>query len=143
MDGGEPILLNLSLLTNLSNDKSFSLPILDFALSVDEILPQCLNNRIEHICRIVQQVFQVNIQSHRMFDILSIIKQKSAHGNNMLRHGKNLEHELLKYSSDLNNLHHYPMSTPFCLPFVIAPQSDQCPQYVYYLISQVATLYDT
>ena len=133
MDGGEPDSSSLYRLKRLLLDPSFSLPILDFALSIDEVLPQCLNNRMEHICKIVQQAFEVQIEPHRMFDILSIIKQKSAHGNNMLRHGKNLEEELLKYSSNVNNLHKYPTSTPFCLPFVIARKSNQCPQYVYLL----------
>lgn len=122
MDGSEFQSSNLYLLKRLEIDPSLSLPLLDFALSMDTILPTCLNNRMEHVCHIVQQSFQGHIEPHRMFDLLSIMKQKSADGNNMLRHGKILEEELLKYSYDFNNLNRYPMSIPFCLPFVIEPK---------------------
>ncbi|CAF1335207.1 unnamed protein product, partial [Rotaria sordida] len=109
-------------------DPPFSLPMLDFALSIDTILPECLNNRLEHITKIVHQTFHVHIEPHRMFDMLATIKQKSDDGSNMLKHGKNIEEELMKYSSNINNLFQYPMSTPFCLPFILVPKSNQCPQ---------------
>lgn len=46
--------------------------------------------------------------------MLTIIKQKSADGSNMVKYDKNIEEELMKYSSDVNRLCEYTMSTPFC-----------------------------
>lgn len=109
-------------------DPPFSLPLIDFVLSIDSILPVDLNNRLHHIVKIVEQAFQVDIEPHRLFDMLTIIKQTSADGKNMLKHDKNIEEELKKYSTNVNHVCEDPTSAPFCLFYTIQPKSNQCPQ---------------
>jgi hypothetical protein len=60
--------------------------------------------------------------------MLSILKQPAAGGKNLLQHNKNIEHELNKYTSNVNNLCDFPGSTAFCLAFILQPKSDKCPQ---------------
>ncbi|CAF4498411.1 unnamed protein product [Rotaria socialis] len=109
-------------------DQRFSLPLMDFALSIDANLPLNLPDRLDHLVKIVKQAFEVDIEPHRMFDMLSMLKQPSADGKNLLQHNKNVEHELNKYVSNIDNLCDFPHSTAFCLTFTLEPKSDRYPQ---------------
>src|SRR5690348_3914251 len=95
--GGSTNIYNLS---RLILDQPFSLPLMDFALSIDANLPLNLPNRLEHLVKIVKQAFEVDIEPHRMFDMLSILKEPTAGGKNLLQHNKNIECELNKYASN-------------------------------------------
>lgn len=112
----------------LSLDERFSLPLMEFTLAIDERLPLNFPNRLDHLVRIVKQAFDVDIEPHRMFDMLSVFKQPSAGGKNLLQHNKSVEYELNKYASNVDNLLAFPHSTAFCLPFILQPKSNQCPQ---------------
>ena len=63
-----------------------------------------------------------------MFDMLSALKQPTASGKNLLHHNKNIEDELNKYASKVDNLCVFPRSTTFCLAYLLQPKSDQYPQ---------------
>ncbi|CAF1648903.1 unnamed protein product, partial [Adineta ricciae] len=111
----------------LASIERFPLPLMDFILSLDEILPLNLPNRLDHLVKIVKQSFEVDIEPHRMFDMLSVLKQPVMGGKNLLHHNKNLEYELGKYASNVQNLCALPRSTSFCTKFVLQPSSDRCP----------------
>ena len=121
-------LSNIYNFPRLALDERYPLPLLDFILSIDKKLPLNLPDRLEHIVKIVKQAFEIDIEQHRMFDILSILKQPAAGGKNLLQHNKNIEDELNKYVSNVDNLCDLPRSTAFCLAFVLQPKSDRCPQ---------------
>lgn len=123
--GGEADIFSLS---KFLNDSNCSLPLMDFILSADAALPSNLSNRLHHLAKIVEQAFNFIIEPHRMFDILTILKQKPVNGKNMLHHNKSIEDELNKYSTDVIHLSQHPKSVSFCLPFVVTPKAEQCPQ---------------
>lgn len=118
----------VNIFPTIALDQPFSLPLMDFALTIDENLPLNLPDRLDHIVKIVKQAFDVDIQPHRMFDMLSILRQAPVGGKNLLQHNKNVEHELNKYTVNVDNLFAFPRSTAFCLAFMLQPKSDQCPQ---------------
>lgn len=60
-----------TLFAELAIDPRFSLPLMNFTLSVDEELPLILPNRLDHLVKIVKQAFDVDIEPHRMLDLLS------------------------------------------------------------------------
>ncbi|CAF1508000.1 unnamed protein product [Adineta steineri] len=114
--------------SNFKLDPPFTLPLIDFALAIDEVLPPQLPNRLDHLVKIIKQSFDVDIQSHQIYDMLLIFKQESKNGKDLLHHNKNIEEELKKYSTNTSNICEYSTSTPFCLPFTILPKSNKCPQ---------------
>ncbi|CAF1495421.1 unnamed protein product [Adineta steineri] len=131
--------------SNFKLDPPFTLPLIDFALAIDEVLPPQLPNRLDHLVKIIKQSFDVDIQSHQIYDMLLIFKQESKNGKDLLHHNKNIEEELKKYSTNTSNICEYSTSTPFCLPFTILPKSNKCPQCGTHLSStakyRIVTLY--
>ena len=123
--GGDADIFSLS---KFLMDSNCSLSLMDFILSVDTALPPNLSDRLHHLGKIVEQSFNVIIEPHRMFDILTILKQKSTNGKDLLHHNKSIEEELNKYSSNAIHLSEHPKSVPFCLPFIVTPNTDHCPQ---------------
>jgi hypothetical protein len=121
-------LRNIYNFPGLALAEHFPLPLMDFILSIDENLPLHLPNRLEHLVKIVKQAYKIDIEPHRMFDMLSILKQPTAGGKNLLHHNKNVEYELNKYRSDVDNLCVFPKSTALCSSYLLQPKSDQCPQ---------------
>ena len=115
----------------LSQDPPFSLPLLDFARELDNVLVTSLPNRMEAIVGVIEQAFGVKIKAHRLFDKLMFMKEKMSDGNCVLKHTKNVNEELSKYSSSTYNLCQYPKSTPFCLSTSLESTFQQCPQYVF------------
>jgi hypothetical protein len=113
--------------SNFTLDPPFSIPLIDFTLAVDETLPPELPNRLHHLVKIIKQSFNVDIEPHRIYDMLVIFKQKSLNGKDLIHHNKNIEEELKKYSTNVSNILEYPKSTPICLPFSLSPKSNRCP----------------
>lgn len=106
----------------------FSLALLDFAQTIDNVLPSILSDRMKQIVAIIEQVFGVRIEPHRMFDKLAMMKKKTTGGNFVLKHNKNINDELLRYSSNASNICQYPKSAPFCLPISLESPLESCPQ---------------
>lgn len=76
----------------------------------------------------MKPTFDVDIEPHKMCDMLYMLKQTLFNGKNLLQHNKNIEQELNKYASNVENLLAFPHSAPFCLAYMLQPISDQCPQ---------------
>jgi hypothetical protein len=117
-------------LSEIFKNPSVSLALMDFAREIDETLASSLPNRIEQIIGIVEQAFDVRIESRQMIDYLARMKQKTSDGNFILHHDKNIHDELLRYSSDTSNMCKHPKSAPFCLPTSLEPIFRSCPQYL-------------
>ena len=117
-------------LIGLCQQFPFSIPLLDFAQEIDSILAVSLSDRMNHIVGIVKQAFGVHIESHRMYDKLTALRQRTVDGSLVMKHNKDVKEDLSKYVTDTDNLCRYPKSTPFCLPIVLQPVFTRCPQYV-------------
>lgn len=109
---------------------SLSVPLLNFALAIDNALPSAISSRDDHIANIIEQVFGIRIDCHRLIDFLTMMKFKLDDGNFLLNHNQDIKKELYRYASNQVKIFAYPKSTRFCLPISIEPIFQKCPQCV-------------
>lgn len=107
-----------------------TLGLMDFVQDIDRVLSPSLPNRIDHIIGIVEQAFGINVEKHRLLDYLTMMRIKVADGNFILKHNKNLNDELIHYSTNPINICKHPKSAPFCRPISLETFLKQCPQYM-------------
>lgn len=114
-----------------------TLGLMDFVQDIDCALSPSLPNRIDHIAGIVEQAFGIGIEKHRLLDYITMMKITTGDGNFILKHKKNLNDEMMRYSLNPINICKFPTSAPFCRPIVLETLLTHCPQFVCQQFSRV------